>query len=115
MPEQLVGTVDELGPGSVRGIGAWAVLNVSGERYAVSRRCRHLRADLANGRSTRTVASSARGTDPAMTLNRPDGRRAAGGIRESAGLDTAFIQLTKLWPLRRAEVVERDGNVYVRT
>jgi len=31
------------------------------------------------------------------------------------GLDTAFIQLTKLWPSRRAEVVERDGNVYVRT
>ena len=40
--------------------------------------------------------------------------RAAGWIRESAGLDTAFIQLTKLWPLRRAEVVERDGKVYVR-
>ena len=39
MPEQLVGTVEELGPGSVRGIGDWAVLNVNGERYAVSRRC----------------------------------------------------------------------------
>ena len=50
MPEQLVGTVEELGPGSVRGIGDWAVLNVNGERYAVSRRCRHLRADLANGK-----------------------------------------------------------------
>ena len=34
MPEQLVGTVEELGPGSVRGIGDWAVLNVNGERYA---------------------------------------------------------------------------------
>jgi len=50
MPEQFVGIVDELGPGSVRGIGDWAVLNVNGERYAVSRRCRHLRADLANGK-----------------------------------------------------------------
>ena len=49
MQEQLVGTVQELGPGSVRGIGDWTVLNVNGERYAVSRRCRHLRADLANG------------------------------------------------------------------
>jgi nitrite reductase/ring-hydroxylating ferredoxin subunit len=49
MPEQLVGSIEELGPGSVRGIGDWAVLNVNGERYAVSRRCRHLRADLANG------------------------------------------------------------------
>jgi Methyladenine glycosylase len=44
MPEQLVGTVEELGPGSVRGIGDWAVLNVNGERRAVSRRRRHLRA-----------------------------------------------------------------------
>src|SRR5438046_688489 len=50
MPEQLVGTVDELGPGSARGTGEWAVLNVNGDRYAVSRRCRHLRADLANGK-----------------------------------------------------------------
>jgi len=49
MSEQLVGTVEELGPGSVRGIGDWAVLNINGQRYAVSRRCRHLRADLANG------------------------------------------------------------------
>ena len=50
MQEQLVGTVEELGLGSVRGIGDWAVVNVNGERHAVSRRCRHLRADLANGK-----------------------------------------------------------------
>jgi nitrite reductase/ring-hydroxylating ferredoxin subunit len=37
------------------------------------------------------------------------------GSEKVPGLDTAFIQLTKLWPLRRAEVVERGGNVYVRT
>jgi nitrite reductase/ring-hydroxylating ferredoxin subunit len=49
MTEELVGTADELGPGSVRGVGGWAVLNVDGERFAVSRRCRHLRADLASG------------------------------------------------------------------
>ena len=49
MSEQLVGAVDELGPGTVRGVGRWAVLNVDGRRYAVSRRCRHLRADLAEG------------------------------------------------------------------
>ena len=37
-----------------------------------------------------------------------------GGYEKVPGLDGAFIQLTKLWPLRRAEVVERDGNVYVQ-
>ena len=47
--QQLVGSAKELGPGSVRGAGRWAVLNVDGRRYAVSRRCRHLRADLAGG------------------------------------------------------------------
>jgi hypothetical protein len=36
------------------------------------------------------------------------------GFERVPGLDTAFIQLTKLWPLRRADVVERDGRVYVR-
>jgi hypothetical protein len=37
------------------------------------------------------------------------------GFQKVPGLDTAFIQLTKVWPLRRAEVIERDGNVYVRS
>jgi hypothetical protein len=37
-----------------------------------------------------------------------------GGFEKVPGLDAAFIQLTHAWPLRRAEVVERDGNVYVR-
>ena len=30
MTEQLVGTAKELGPGSVRGVGRWAVVNVDG-------------------------------------------------------------------------------------
>ena len=115
MPEQLVGTVEELGPGSVRGIGDWAVLNVNGERYAVSRRCRHLRADLANGKIDEDGClvcpwHQAR-YDPTT------GRMVVGpqaGFEKVPGLDTAFIQLTKLWPLRRAEVIERDGKVYLR-
>jgi hypothetical protein len=36
------------------------------------------------------------------------------GFEKVPGLDTAFIQLTRLWPLGRAEVVERDGKVYLR-
>ena len=115
MSEQLVGTIEELGPGSVKGVGDWAVLNAGGERYAVSRKCRHLRADLADGEidedgclvcpwhQSRYVPATGR-----MVVG-PQGRYA-----KVPGLDGAFIQLTKLWPLRRAEVVERDGNVYVR-
>ena len=41
---------DELPPGTVRGRGEWAVGNRGEDRYfAVSRRCRHQLADLAEG------------------------------------------------------------------
>jgi nitrite reductase/ring-hydroxylating ferredoxin subunit len=116
MSEELVGTVEELGPGSVRGVGDWAVLNVDGTRHAVSRRCRHLRADLANGEIDGDGClvcpwHHAR-YDPG------NGRMVVGpqaGFQKVPGLDAAFIALTRAWPLRRAEVIERDGSVYVRS
>ena len=41
---------DDLPPGSVRRVGEWAVGNRGDDRYfAVSRRCRHQLADLAEG------------------------------------------------------------------
>jgi len=116
MVEQLVGTIAELGPGSVRGIGDWAVLNVDGERYAVSRRCRHLRADLANGKIDENgclVCPWHRARYTPTTGRMVVGPQA--GFEKVPGLDAAFIQLTKLWPLRHADVVERDGKVYVRS
>jgi nitrite reductase/ring-hydroxylating ferredoxin subunit len=116
MREQLVGTVEELGPGSVRGVGNWAVINVNGERYAVSRRCRHLRADLAEGEidDDGCLVCPWHQSRYAPT----SGRMVVGpqaGFEKAPGLDTAFIRLTKLWPLRRADVVERGGKVYVRS
>jgi nitrite reductase/ring-hydroxylating ferredoxin subunit len=39
----------ELPPGAVRGADGWAVGNRDGELFAVSRRCRHQLADLAEG------------------------------------------------------------------
>ncbi len=115
MKEQLVGTVEELGPGSVRGVGQWAVLNVDGRRYAVSRRCRHLLADLANG----TIDAHGCLVCPwhQSAYDPTTGRMVIGpqaGFEKVPGLDAAFTRLTKLWPLSRAEVVERDGSVYVR-
>jgi nitrite reductase/ring-hydroxylating ferredoxin subunit len=41
--------VSELIPGTVMGAGHYAVGNASGRLFAVSRRCRHLGADLAGG------------------------------------------------------------------
>jgi nitrite reductase/ring-hydroxylating ferredoxin subunit len=39
----------ELPPGAVRRVGEWAVGHAGGEYFAVSRRCRHQPADLAEG------------------------------------------------------------------
>ena len=39
----------DLPPGAVRRVGDWAVGNRAGELFAVSRRCRHQLADLAEG------------------------------------------------------------------
>jgi nitrite reductase/ring-hydroxylating ferredoxin subunit len=114
--EELVGSAAELGPGTVRGVGSWAVLNVDGHRYAVSRRCRHLRADLANG----TIDAEGclvcpwhhAAYDPAT------GRMVIGpqkGFEKVPGLGSAFKALTKVAPLAHADVIERDGNVYVQS
>jgi len=43
-----VGPAEELPPGTVRPVGRYAVGN-NGDYFAVSRRCRHLGADLAAG------------------------------------------------------------------
>ena len=40
---------DEIPPGAVRRVGEWAVGDTGGEYFAVSRRCRHQLADLAEG------------------------------------------------------------------
>jgi hypothetical protein len=37
------------------------------------------------------------------------------GFEKVPGLDYAFILLTRLWPLGRAEVFERGGKVYLRS
>ena len=47
--EILVGRMSEFEAGRVAGAGGWAVGNAAGTYFAVSRRCRHLGADLAKG------------------------------------------------------------------
>ena len=41
--------VSDLPPGAVTGAGPYAVGNIDGKYFAVTRRCRHLGADLASG------------------------------------------------------------------
>jgi nitrite reductase/ring-hydroxylating ferredoxin subunit len=115
MSETRVGSVDELGPGSVTGVSSWAVVNVDGKRYAVSRHCRHLRADLADG----TIDADGCLVCPwhHSAYDVTTGRMVVGpqgAFAKVPGLGAFFKALTRVVPLGRAKVVERDGEVYVR-
>jgi nitrite reductase/ring-hydroxylating ferredoxin subunit len=108
--EQKVGPVGELTPGTVKGVGDYAVGNANGEVFAVSRRCRHFRADLAGGSiddQGRLVCpwhQSAYDVSSGRMVRGPQGVFA-----KVPGLGASFKLLTRVLPLRKAKVVERDG------
>jgi nitrite reductase/ring-hydroxylating ferredoxin subunit len=116
MPREVeVGPASELTPGTVVGAGRYAAGNAEGELFAVTRRCRHLLADLADG-----------SVDDAGCLVCPwhgskydvgTGRMVLGpqGVfAKIPGLGAAFKALTAVLPLGRGRVVERDQTVYVK-
>ncbi len=110
-----VGPASELPPGTVRGVGPWAVGNVGGRYFAVSRSCRHLLGDLAKG----TLDKEGRLVCPVhgSRYDVASGRavRGPGGIYgKIPGLEPSFIAYTRILPLFRGEVTEEDGILYVR-
>ena len=101
--------VADVPPGSVTGSGGYAVGN-NGEYFAVSRRCRHLRADLAEGSIDADgclVCPWHRSKYDVRTGRMTRGPQ--GVFAKIPGLDAANIALTKVWPLRRGNVTV-DGN-----
>ena len=115
MPDEVeIGPASELTPGTVKRAGRYAVGNADGERFAVTRRCRHMRGDLANG-----------SIDEAGCLVCPwhgakydvrTGRMVHGpqGIfAKIPGFGTFQKALTLVLPLGRGRVVERDDTLYV--
>lgn len=112
--EYEVGATDEIGPGTVIGIGPYAVGNADGDYFAVSRRCRHLYADLAGG----TIDDEGCLVCPwhHARYDTTTGRMVQGpqGIfAKIPGLGLAFRALTAVLPLRRGRVSTRDGTLYV--
>lgn len=108
-----VGPASELPTGTIKGVGRYAVGN-NGDLFAVSRRCRHLAADLAGG----TVNEDGCLVCPwhHAEYNVETGRMTRGprGIfAKVPGLGLAFRTFTRVLPLRRGKVVERDGTLYV--
>ena len=115
MPTEVeVGPASEMTPGTVKRVGRYAVGNADGERFAVTRRCRHLRGDLANG-----------SIDEAGCLVCPwhgakydvrTGRMVLGpqGVfAKIPGFGIIQKTLTLVFPLGRGRVVERDDTLYV--
>jgi len=112
--EVVLGPASELTRGIVKGAGRYAAGNADGELFAVTRRCRHVYADLAEG-----------SIDEAGCLVCPwhgskyDVRTGQmvlgpqGFFAKIPGLGSALKALTLVLPLGRGRVVERDGILHI--
>jgi nitrite reductase/ring-hydroxylating ferredoxin subunit len=116
MTEEIeVGKASDIPAGTVVAAGRWAVGNANGEFFALSRRCRHMFADLAGGKIDRNGClvcpwhASAYDVKTGRMVRGPQGFFA-----KVPGLDPFYLWLTKVLPLSRGHVEERDGKVYVR-
>src|SRR5690348_12470687 len=113
--EHEVGPVADLPTGTVVGAGGYAVGNIGGELFAVSRRCRHLGADLADGtldEDGHLVCpwhQSAYDVHTGRMVRGPQG-----AFAKVPGLDAAYRALTRVLPLRRGQILERNGRLFVR-
>lgn len=113
--ETPAGDAADLSPGMVTGAGRWAVGDADGSRFAVTRRCRHLLADLAHGSidSANCLVCPWHGaryeTDTGRMVSGPQGF-----YGRIPGLADALKALTRVLPLGRGEVVERAGRLFVR-
>ena len=113
--ETVVGAAAELVPGIVRGAGRYAAGNAGGELFAVTRRCRHLGADLANGSVDREgcLVCPWHGASYDVATGQMT-RGPQGFFGKIPGSDAGYRLLTRVLPLGRGVVVERDGTVFVR-
>lgn len=109
-----VGTAASLKPGVVTGAGPYAVGNSQGELFAVSRRCRHLRADLANGNIDGDGCLECPWHHAKYDVTTGRMVRGPQGIFAKVPfLGTSFKLLTRVLPLRRGTVTKRNRKVYV--
>jgi len=113
--EVRVGPASELKEPKCVGGGSWAVGKSQGEYFAVSRRCRHLFADLAGGVVDREgcLICPWHGSRYDVKTGRMV-RGPRGIFARIPGLDLFYTNLTKVWPLSRSEVIEREGELFVR-
>jgi 3-phenylpropionate/trans-cinnamate dioxygenase ferredoxin component len=106
--------VSELTPGTVMGAGHYAVGNAAACSPRAAGVVTSAQTSPAGPSTSRTV-SCAPGTAPGTT-SRPVGWCAGpqGVYAKVPGLGSADIAPTRVFPLRRGKVVERDATVLVR-
>src|SRR5215469_5844186 len=111
---QRVGAVADLPTGKVVGAGHYAVGNADGRYFAVTRRCRHLGADLAGGSIDQDGCLVCPWHRSAYDVRTGRMVRGPQGIfAKVPGLDFGYRMLTRVLPLGRAAVTERDGELYI--
>lgn len=113
--EARVCPASELPPGAVTGAGRYAVGNARGEFFAVTRRCRHLRADLAGGSIDEDgcLVCPWHGAKYDVRTGRMV-RGPQGVYARIPGFGALNRALTRIVPLGRREVVEREGSIFLR-
>jgi len=103
----------EVPVGSVTGVGKYAVGN-NGDYFAVSRRCRHLRADLADGTIDTDGCLVCPWHQAKYDVTTGQMVRGPQGVfAKIPGLDAAFIALTKVFPLTRGKITVSDPNLEI--
>lgn len=114
MTEIRVAAAKDITPRSVQGAGKYAVGRTATDLFAVTRRCRHLGADLANGTVTENGClvcpwhQSVYDVTTGRMIKGPQGVFA-----KIPGLGLLFTSLTRVLPLGRGTVLERDGDIFV--
>jgi nitrite reductase/ring-hydroxylating ferredoxin subunit len=110
-----VGPTAELSPGTIHPAGRYAVGNTGDELFAVTRRCRHLGADLADGSIDVDGCLVCPWHGAKYDVASGQMTRGPQGIfAKIPGLGAGFKLLTRILPLGRGDVIERDGTTFVR-
>ena len=113
--EIYAGAASEFPPGTVKGAGRYAVGNAAGKRFALTRRCRHLRADLAGGSIDAEGCLVCPWHGARYDVETGRMIKGPGGVfAKVPGLGSAYKLLTRVLPLGRGQVSERGGDLYVR-
>lgn len=113
MAEHRVGAAADLPPGTIIGSGRYAVGN-NGDDFAVTRRCRHLQADLADGSIDADGCLVCPWHQAKYDVKTGHMLRGPQGIfAKVPGLGTMFMILTRIMPLGRGKIQRRGEDIFV--